>query len=68
MWISRNEYENLNENIKCLGGYYTHKINLLKDKIKSLEFYEQEAKEYKQKYVDEVQKRLELVKLLENTP
>ena len=36
--------------------------------IEEIEVCKQEVEEYKQKYADEVQKRLELVKLLENTP
>ncbi len=43
-------------------------IDDLMDRIKLLESENEELKEYKQKYADEVQKRLELVKLLENTP
>ena len=43
-------------------------ISVLRRQIKELEAYNQEVEEYKQKYADEVQKRLELVKLLENTP
>ena len=84
MWISKGEYKNLKENIKCLDGRYISErtknnelmdylnercleISRLKDKIKTLEDYIQESENYKQKYADEVQKRLELVKLLENT-
>jgi len=42
-------------------------IDDLMDRIKLLESENKDLKEYKQKYADEVQKRLELVKLLENT-
>ena len=49
-----------------LDGLYTY-IEILKDEIASLKAENEELKEYKQKYADEVQKRLELVKLLENT-
>lgn len=42
-------------------------IKELKDQVASLEHTQKELQEYKQKYADEVQKRLEIIKLLENT-
>ena len=41
-------------------------IDNLNKQVESLKAVEEELQEYKQKYVDEVQKRLELAKLLEN--
>lgn len=78
MWISKNEYENLQANIKCLEGRYSTQRDINKALIENLDICHAEIdqlksqkatlEEYKQKYADEVQKRLELVKLLENTP
>ena len=42
-------------------------IEELNERIRQFEVYKSEAEIYKQRYVDEVQKRLELVKFLENT-
>ena len=41
-------------------------IDNLNKQVESLKAVEEELQEYKQKYIDEVQKRLELAKLLEN--
>lgn len=75
MWISRNEYENLKANIKCLENRYSTQrdINsaLLEDldichaEINQFKDQKAELEEYKQKYADEVQKRLELIELYE---
>jgi chromosome segregation ATPase len=75
MWISRNEYENLKANIKCLENRYSTQRNINEEllydldmchtKINKLEDQKAELEEYKQKYADEVQKRLELIELYE---
>lgn len=56
-----------NELIQSLNAQYYEVYNL-KEQLKQMEVYKQESEEYKLKYADEVQKRLELVKLIENTP
>ena len=83
MWISRNEYDNMKANIKCLENrYYSqfkangiladrlgermHEVYELRDQLKQIENYKKEAEEYKQKYADEVNKRLELIKFYED--
>lgn len=82
MWISRDEYEHLKANLKCVENHCTiqhDRIRRLVDELhihfdtinelkKKVELYKSKSEEYKQKYADEVQKRLELVKLIENTP
>lgn len=67
------EYDNATKNNRILSARFSEclsdsqrTIDDLQDQIKQLEVYKFEAEEYKQKYADEVQKRLELVKLLEN--
>lgn len=75
MWISRNEYKNLKANIKCLENRYTaqrdinqsllYDIDVYLEQIKQLEAYKSKAEEYKQKYADEVNKRLELIEFYE---
>lgn len=68
------EYDTMNrrkhEAIKALGDCLKDSqitIDDLKNQIESLKSVEEELQKYKQKYADEVQKRLELIKLLENT-
>ena len=75
MWISRKDY---NELVQSRDIAVKRRIELLHDYDRELilnyklqsenDRLTEEVKEYKQKYADEVQKRLELVKLLENTP
>jgi outer membrane protein TolC len=69
------EYDTINERkltaIKALGDCLKDAqttIDNLKSQVESLKSAQEELQKYKQKYADEVQKRLELVKLLENTP
>ena len=65
--LSDRREKKVKELFDCLG----EKQGLIDDlieQIKSLQHAQTELQEYKQKYADEVQKRLELVKLLENTP
>ena len=75
MWISKERYNQLinieqcNEarvnNLKFLLTEAVNRANILSQELaKSLST----AEEYKQKYADEVNKRLELIKLLEDTP
>ena len=81
MWIRKKDYNELIMSRdfwrdEC-DRASTHRLSLLRDydcvltsndKLRSENYNLQEqVKEYKQKYADEVQKRLELVKLLENT-
>ena len=63
--------ERKNDTLKAIGDCLKATdmtIKDLKDEVESLKHTQKELQEYKQKYADEVQKRLELVKLLENTP
>ena len=85
MWIKREEYENLVEDVMRLNARSTEQlkiidkffderkdraieISVLRRQIEELEVYKQEAEEYKQKYADEVNKRLELIKFYEEKP
>lgn len=82
MWISKKEYNSLVSSRdfweKAYDNMQTNRLALLAeagDKIKLMDIIQSEnsvlreqVEEYKQKYADEVQKRLELVKLIENTP
>lgn len=68
-WRVRYDTQNdLTKELLKIADEHCSTICKLQDQIKQLEVYKSEAQEYKQKYADEVQKRLELVKLLENTP
>ena len=82
MWINKIEYEELlrsrnhwhelyNQSI-CIRDVLTtrcdHEITLNKELCLENAELKNQIEEYKQKYADEIQKRLELVKLLENTP
>ncbi len=82
MWIRKKDYGALVQSRDFWRDEYdqaaTHRLALLHDydcaltsngalKSENTELKNQ-IEEYKQKYADEVQKRLELVKLLENTP
>lgn len=77
MWVWRDTYNNLqsscefwkNEYSSLYDRYRRSMLNYdkLKDEIASLKTENEELKEYKQKYADEFQKRLELVKLIEDT-
>lgn len=81
MWISKKDYDELVRSRDFWKDEYnrcsTHRISLLYDydcvltsnnalKSENNKLLEQ-VEEYKQKYADEVQKRLEFVKLLKNT-
>ena len=67
MWISRDEYNRLKAFEKKrddhINSLYWQMDQLRNERLE----YMTECAEYKKKYTDEVQKRLELVKLLENT-
>lgn len=70
----KNEYASLYDSkVKLMRNYNNllgdlyKSTKVLQDEIASLKAENEELKEYKQKYADEVQKRLELVKLLEDT-
>ena len=81
MWISKKDYNELVRSRDFWRDEYnqaaTHRLALLHDYDCALssnntlrsdnEKLLEQVEEYKQKYADEVQKRLELVKLLENT-
>ena len=82
MWISRKEYNHLVSSKEFWEKEYdnicTNRMALLTELSDRLDLMDsiqsensilrEQAEEYKQKYADEVQKRLELIKLLENTP
>ena len=68
-----NEYHTLQERKRISDRRYDDAlankqktINDLMEQLELLKSTQEELQEYKQKYADEVQKRLELVKLLEN--
>ena len=78
MWVWKDVYNKLQQSCEFWKKEYSYLcdgvndlqleiINLTKQ-VASLKAANEELQEYKQKYADEVQKRLELVKLLENTP
>ena len=75
MWISKERYNQL-INIEQVNEARVNTLRLLLDKeVNRANILSQElvkslstAEEYKQKYADEVNKRLELIKLLEDTP
>jgi hypothetical protein len=81
MWISKKEYNELVRSRDFWSEQYdqvvAHRLALLRDYDSALtsnnalksenEKLLAQVEEYKQKYADEVQKRLELVKLIENT-
>ena len=82
MWVNREEHEALvkykRDNMSEWSSY-RNQIASLQDQLRiackmyeemkaQADLYKESSAEYKQKYADEVQKRLELVKLLENTP
>ena len=81
MWISKKEYNELIRSRDFWKREHnsesTYRLSLLRDydcaltsndKLRSEnDDLQAQVEEYKQKYADEVQKRLELVKLLENT-
>ena len=67
MWISRAEYQELKALNKKHRSQYTDSLcwqieQLRKEKAKLRE----QCEEYKQKYADEVNKRLELIKFYED--
>ena len=82
MWISKKKYDDLVQSRdfwqKAHDEATTHRLALLHDLDRALTSNDvlqtdnqkllEQVEVYKQKYADEVQKRLELVKLLENTP
>ena len=75
MWVNREEYENLvkykRDNMNEWTSYHNQIASLQNQLNTVCKMYAEmkaQSEEYKQKYADEVQKRLELVKLLENTP
>ena len=76
MWIKKERYEALvsrNDNLETmLESYRTWNRTLLIEKKcldeqykKDVEFWKNLCEEYKQKYANEVQKRLELIELYE---
>ena len=81
MWIWKDEYNKLMQSRDFWKDEYykaaDHRLALVHDLDCALssnntlrsdnEKLREQVEEYKQKYADEVQKRLELVKLLENT-
>ena len=80
MWICKNDYNELVHSRDFWRDEYnrsaTHRLSLLDDLDRALNANNElksdnrkllvQAETYKQKYADEVQKRLELIKLLEN--
>lgn len=82
MWVKREEYEELvkykqdntadwihyRTQIDHLTAMYWSEQEKNKELTDKCEYHKSLCEEYKQKYADEVQKRLELVKLLKNTP
>lgn len=65
MWISRAEYNNLKE-LKKHHNDYVNSLYWQMDQLRSEKWaYQAECAEYKQKYADEVNKRLELIKFYE---
>ena len=60
----KDEYRNLHDSTNDLQLTVTN----LTEQVASLKAANEELQEYKQKYADEVQKRIELIKLIENTP
>lgn len=75
MWISKYEYEELKEykhlydgmciRHKNLQDMVTIELDCTRDYIKNLTNELEQMKEYKQKYADEVNKRLELIEYYE---
>ena len=77
MWVLKDQYNELLQSrdfwkkeygcvCDVINNLQLEIINLTKQ-VKSLKDANEELQDYKQKYADEVQKRLELIKLLENT-
>lgn len=75
MWITREEYEAINQlreelkRVKYLKDCFVdscevHKLNYDMVKEENI-ILKKELEEYKQKYADEVNKRLELIQLIE---
>lgn len=72
MWISKKEYDRLVNidkhyewQVNRRSIMFTEAVDRMRILSEELQRYKSELEEYKQKYADEVQKRLELVKLLE---
>ena len=82
MWISKRDYNELVNSKNFWEKAYEERVNnsmalLLEvgDKLKLMDSIElenselkEQVEEYKKKYADELQRRLELIKLLESTP
>ena len=73
MWISRDRYNNLidieqhcEERVERRSVLLNEAMNRIKILYEQCNMYRSDAEKYKQMYADEVQKRLELVKLLGN--
>lgn len=72
MWISKKEYKYLinierhyQEHVNHRSELFIEAVDRIQTLTEELERYKSEAEEYKQKYADEVQKRLELIELYE---
>ena len=72
MWISKKEYNHLvnieqhyQEHVNHRSYLFIEAVDRIKILTAELERYKSEAEEYKQKYADEVNKRLELIEYYE---
>lgn len=73
MWISRKKYKEMKQSISDLNANLSscryslaNRTEQLADYMLKVSELERELEEYKQKYADEVQKRLDLIKHVNN--
>lgn len=72
MWISKKEYKHLKnienhyeEHVSRRTKLFEEAVDRIQFLTTELDYYQSEAEKYKQKYADEVNKRLELIEYYE---
>lgn len=66
MWIRRKEYERLTDLVNSNARTYFQLRELIQRDADTIKELKDQIEKYKQKYADELQKRLELAEMIEN--